>query len=470
MAELTAPQQNRLLAGLSNLLRRVEQDSGPEFLPRGLDVMGLVRQLALPSAETVEKLSYGDPLFRMPTQSNIPITTDRGYLAEVLGLAPAASAASRATTRLSNEAADALVRQITGNQQATAQGALQAAGEMAPLARIFTPQQAKTVIPETKAVDESGNPVMVYHGTADPIEQFSKEKLGESTRAQSAKQGFFFQDNPAYARNYADYAANDARVKSLVDRAFAAEKRGNFDEYDDLIRQAEELEATQRKEYGAGQNIYPAYLDMKNPFVFDAKGESYTYIEDSLTNIIKKAKKEGHDGVIFRNLDDIPGRTNAISDHYVVFEPEQIKSAVSDPAFTGLLEPQAGARPMFETGREVTFPFIKNTEKAPKTTGFAQEIEPAGNYILSGEDVDVAKLPQGWTSGEVTFKNPLVLDWGKSGLYSEPDNWKQVLSSQYGGKTGKALSKAIAKDGYDGIVTINEYGPSEIVDLTMFAK
>lgn len=299
--------------------------------------MGLVRQLALPSSETVEKLSYGDPLFRMPTQSNIPITTDRGYVAEVLGMAPAVPAASRATTRISNEMADQLVRAITGNPQATAPGVLEAAGQMAPLARMFKPEQVKAALPDTKAVDASGNPVMVYHGTADPIEQFSKSKLGESTRAQSAKQGFFFQDNPQYARNYADYAANDARVQALVDKAYEAEKKGDWDSYDNYLRQAEELEASFRKDYGAGQNIYPAYLDMKNPYVFDAKGESYTYIEDSLTNIIKKAKKQGHDGVIFRNLDDIPGRTNAISDHYVVFEPEQIKSAVSDPAFMGLL-------------------------------------------------------------------------------------------------------------------------------------
>jgi hypothetical protein len=99
--------------------------------------MGLVRQLALPSAETVEKLSYGDPLFRMPTQSNIPITTDRGYVAEVLGMAPAVPAASRATTRISNEMADQLVRAIMGNPQATAPAALEAAGQMAPLARIY---------------------------------------------------------------------------------------------------------------------------------------------------------------------------------------------------------------------------------------------------------------------------------------------------------------------------------------------
>ena len=107
--------------------------------------------------------------------------------------------------------------------------------------------------------------------------------------------------------------------------------------YDDYIRQAEELEMSFRKEYGSGQNIYPAYLDMKNPEVFDAGGKSYTEIEDTLTNIIKKAKKAGKDGVIFKNLDDVPGRTGTPADHYVVFEPGQVKSAISDPIW-GLLD------------------------------------------------------------------------------------------------------------------------------------
>jgi hypothetical protein len=139
MAELRAPEQNRLLGQLARMLRTTEGDiAAPEFLPRGLDVMGLVRQLMLPSAETVEKLSYGDPLFRMPTQSNIPITADREYLADVVGMAPMVPAASRATTRLSNEAADQLVRAITGTQ-ATAPQVLEAAGQMLPLSRAYRP-------------------------------------------------------------------------------------------------------------------------------------------------------------------------------------------------------------------------------------------------------------------------------------------------------------------------------------------
>jgi len=172
MDRLSAPEQNRLLAGLSNLLRRVEQDSGPEFLPRGLDVMGLVRQLALPSAETVEKLSYGDPLFRMPTQSNIPITTDRGYVAEVLGMAPVVPAASRATTRISNEMADQLVRAITGNPQATAPAALEAAGQMLPIANMVKPGlswQGKK-IPDVDKLAKQSDKFLYHSDTAENIE------------------------------------------------------------------------------------------------------------------------------------------------------------------------------------------------------------------------------------------------------------------------------------------------------------
>ena len=121
----------------------------------------------------------------------------------------------------------------------------------------------------------------------------------------------------------------------------------------------------------------------------------------------------------------------------------------------------------FKTGQPITFPFIKNMEKAPKAKNddsFAQKIEPAGNYI-SAQDSE-GEPPPGWKTGAVTFENPLVMEWGTSGY----GGWKSVLSDKFGGKKGKALSKAIAKAGYDGIVTKGksrgEDYISEIVDLT----
>lgn len=93
---------------------------------------------------------------------------------------------------------------------------------------------------------------------------------------------------------------------------------------------------------------------------------------------------------------------------------------------------------------------------------FGQGIEPSGRYLTESS----GRTPDGWESGTVRFEKPLHLLFGESGLYTEDDNWKRRLSGYYGGKTGKALSKAVRKDGHDGIVTHDKYGTSEIIDLT----
>lgn len=120
-----------------------------------------------------------------------------------------------------------------------------------------------------------------------------------------------------------------------------------------------------------------------------------------------------------------------------------------------------------------TIQFTRNTESASTHGDFGetygQHLEPAGRYINEIDpSADLSKPPEkGWERGTVTFEHPLVIDWGEGGLYSDPSNWKQVLSKRYDGKTGAALSKAIKADGYDGIITMDKSGATnEIVDLT----
>lgn len=92
--ELRAPEQNAFLGAAARGVANVE-DLVDRYFELPLD-------LFLPvSSEFLEKASYGDPLFRMPTQSNIPITADREYLMEaILGPAlytgPAAKGLGRA--------------------------------------------------------------------------------------------------------------------------------------------------------------------------------------------------------------------------------------------------------------------------------------------------------------------------------------------------------------------------------------
>jgi hypothetical protein len=251
----------------------------------------------------------------MPTQSNIPITTDRGYVAEVLGMAPVIPAASRATTRISNEMADQLVRAIMGNPQATAPGVLEAAGQMAPLARMFKPEEAKKVIPGTKVVDESGNPQLMYHATTESFEDFDPQTRGAI---------FATPDNEEFLRPY-------------LGRFFNT-KTGSF-------------------EFAPGANVRPVYIDAKKPFDFENKGHVKSVVEWIKDNIPDSAdiaesigKKLGggeyyeierpsvQRAIRGLGFDGFFVNENGVK-NIAIFEPDQIKSAISDPAFAGLLEP-----------------------------------------------------------------------------------------------------------------------------------
>jgi hypothetical protein len=128
----------------------------------------------------------------------------------------------------------------------------------------------------------------------------------------------------------------------------------------------------------------------------------------------------------------------------------------------------------FSTGTPVAFDYIRNTQKAPAPGAddqFAQNVEPAGRYMQEkpGSYQPMANMED----GSIEFQNPLVIHFGE-GLYRDATNWKRQLSAAYGGLTGEKLSRAVAADGYDGIVTVGKHAKSgeaytsEIVDLTMF--
>lgn len=180
---------------------------------------------------------------------------------------------------------------------------------------------------DSKVVDADGKPLVVYHGTDSDVEAFDNKFRGRSTQATSSIAGFFFTNDERTARSYADYAATDAQVTRLVAEADKAGEKGDWDTYDAKTIEAEELDASMGGPEGRlrGQNIMPVYLSIKNPLVVDAGGETPDGI-GGIDPIIKKAKRLGHDGVIIRNFDDAAGLSDQVADHYIAFNPTQIKS------------------------------------------------------------------------------------------------------------------------------------------------
>ena len=196
---------------------------------------------------------------------------------------------------------------------------------------------------DSKVVDANGEPLVVYHGTTGDFDAFSPKFQGKVTRATSSKGGIFFASTPRTAQSYADHGATVTPVEELVSRAEEAGDRGDWDAHDRLMQEAETLESSMAGDGRArGQNIMPVYLSIKNPMVVDAAGENPQGI-GGIDPLIRRAKAAGHDGVIIRNFDDAAGLYDELADHYIVFRPEQIKSATGnrgtfDPDSANILE------------------------------------------------------------------------------------------------------------------------------------
>jgi len=112
-----------------------------------------------------------------------------------------------------------------------------------------------------------------------------------------------------------------------VDRQIA--EAGLNDRQAELDRESTAaLEAYGVDQLGLQPNIMPVYLSIQNPLIVDmADVEKST---EGLTQNIQLAKRDGHDGVIFKNLQD---GGPAADDIFVAFEPTQIKSQFNQGTF-----------------------------------------------------------------------------------------------------------------------------------------
>ena len=196
----------------------------------------------------------------------------------------------------------------------------------------------------SKVVDELGRPLVVYHGTPADISAFEPTRAGEyGARFADA---VFFSSDPAVAGAYSiRLKANQEVASYQAEWDKLAEKRANIvkaggirtEQFNAIRKEMDAIAAKQKAarrsvlEYSApskGANVIPAYLRIKDPFVVDGKGKFWSEING---DAISSAISRGHDGVIITNvIDSASEDTSYPSDVYVVFSPEQIKSAVGN--------------------------------------------------------------------------------------------------------------------------------------------
>ena len=229
----------------------------------------------------------------------------------------------------------------------------------------------------SKVLDKDGNPLRVYHGTTRDIRRFLKKFSGSNMGAVEDSEGvFYYTSSPDVAASYAKFHSEDEpgtyakkwtlfdkNGKKVASRAVSDpwDSDISFDVHERLEKRAEKLGLEGYKIVPetpeTGANIVPVYLRMENPYIVDAGGEGYAGsgmpmapgIKGALdlAKIIKKAKANGHDGVIMKNFTDPGGEAvydydrngyNASghmpseepSDVYIAFNGKQVKSAIGN--------------------------------------------------------------------------------------------------------------------------------------------
>lgn len=172
----------------------------------------------------------------------------------------------------------------------------------------------------SKVVDESGKPLVVYHGSRYKFDTFKHiDGLYSDKDAYNTKNAFFFTDNDEIAEKFAEIQRENQIQKLQAEKNFGS-GYNNLTEKERLNKEI--------KENTYNDNIrYDVYLSIQNPYIVDFQEKEYSTFE--IDKIIKHAQENNFDGVIINNILDEGG----IGNQYAVFNPEQIKSVNNQGTF-----------------------------------------------------------------------------------------------------------------------------------------
>ena len=171
----------------------------------------------------------------------------------------------------------------------------------------------------SKVVDANGDPLVVYHGTKGDIEEFDVNRLTKNTSAKSAALGFFFTDFTYTADKFAGYS----EVGGSVVPVYLKMDKPTIDTSSDF-REKRDSEG-----FKTGTKIVDRYgVPIVEKDAYEKLRETVLSYGMEYGAFREKSISLGYDGVILRGT-KMDGMGD-ISTHYVVFAPNQIKSATAN--------------------------------------------------------------------------------------------------------------------------------------------
>jgi hypothetical protein len=160
----------------------------------------------------------------------------------------------------------------------------------------------------SKIVNSDGSPKVVYHGSANSFDEFITDRDGN----------IFLTDSPEVANSYSEWKMdqmdgddyqNGFAIYLKIENPLVVDYEDNF--WEDYPGVGLNLDGTPLREDQLNEDGDPIVDHIRSQEVPD-----WGY----------KARKNGFDGVIIKNVFDTNGYGGDIATTYIVFDPNQIKS------------------------------------------------------------------------------------------------------------------------------------------------
>lgn len=424
------PQQNPILGLLAERLKQVQQFATKPFGYSNPPAEAILNLLGVPAVQqTMERMAYGEPL----TTGRGMTTSIRPEVAEAaMTVAPAAGLLAKATKGLP---VGASIKPISPS-----------------LSQQMAKEEAQKIGQSLNQYDRSlqqGYEHGWYHGGTGDIKAFDKGLLGESTGAESAKKGFFFARDPqnppasmmkkstdeksvqmlrdlgipeeeiaklntvSMEGHGAETASGYAQIggsrqyKEAMRKANAAEKKGNWDEYEKQMALAEDI--------AIGDQRYLQDLTAKY-------GDSRDEMLSNINNAIYSKQ--------------LPQKEAELLDAKVKeLMPYGWYNSYSNPQLEGL---KKEIRKLAGNDAEQAIKSIEQFQSVKNERALAEKTQEGGNVM------PVA----------LRYKNPLVYDF---------------QGSTYRDQTYADLVDQAIKEGKDAVILKNTFdpaaGPSKLIDV-----
>ena len=204
----------------------------------------------------------------------------------------------------------------------------------------------------SKCVDANGEPLVVYHGTPNEFTIFN------GTYSSGM---FMFTDVVTLAETFANKNIRNGGRTIVSFLNVRNPKAFEMDRYDWAGR-------------GVGDN--------EGNSINKGRKHNFTYAESV------RAKREHYDGVVLHNVSD----NNIVSNHYIAFSPNQIKSATDNNGSFG------------ENSDDIRFSVIgergaANLDHAEEVTTRMDNLQVARDMEKDGKDTKTIRLATGWERG-----------------------------------------------------------------------